>query len=222
MQTPLSPPLVLAALAVALGGAVPSPSAAGVTWTRQPNGSLVVTGEGRPVRDPAPVERSSVSAVELVSRVEHHALRAGLDPKLVHAVVRVESDYDLHALSVDGAMGLMQLMPQTARELGVEDAWDPEENLRAGTEYLARLVERFGGRVDLALAGYNAGPEAVERFDGVPPFPETVEYVDRVLSLAGGETQVGWSRGRLRRRPVFLTRSPSQGIVVTTIPPARP
>lgn len=105
----------------------------------------------------------------------------GLPPALVKAVIRAESNFDPGARSDKGAIGLMQLMPQTAQAMGVEDPWHAEENVRGGTAYLRSMVNRYGD-VRLALAAYNAGPQAVDRYGGVPPYPETREYVQRVLA----------------------------------------
>jgi len=105
----------------------------------------------------------------------------GLPPALVKAVIRAESNFDPGARSDKGAIGLMQLMPRTAEEMGVEDPWHAEENVRGGTAYLRSMVNRYGD-VRLALAAYNAGPHAVDRYGGVPPYPETQQYVQRVLS----------------------------------------
>ena len=119
---------------------------------------------------------------ELRQRITDHALARDLDPRLVEALIRVESAFNARAVSHKGAIGLMQLMPSTARELGVENAFDVDENLRGGTAYLRQLLDRFRGDLTLALAGYNAGPGAVEKYRGVPPYRETTDYVRRVLA----------------------------------------
>jgi soluble lytic murein transglycosylase len=104
-----------------------------------------------------------------------------LDPCLVKAVIRAESDFDHRAVSHKGAMGLMQLMPCTARDLRVFDPFDPQQNIRGGVRYLKQLLARFDGDLCLALAAYNAGPEQVDKYNGIPPFEETQNFVDRVL-----------------------------------------
>jgi soluble lytic murein transglycosylase-like protein len=109
------------------------------------------------------------------------ARRHGLDADLVLAVVAVESGFRSEAVSPKGAQGLMQLMPETAAALGVEDALDPEANLEGGTRHLVSLLTLYGGDLPLALAAYNAGAGAVSRYRGVPPYRETREYVKRVL-----------------------------------------
>ncbi len=112
-----------------------------------------------------------------------HATHHGVAPELVSAVVRVESCYDRHAVSRSGAQGLMQLMPATAIELGVNDSFDPDQNVAGGVRYLAAMLKRFNQDVRLGLAAYNAGPQAVDAFKDVPPFPDTVSYVNRILKL---------------------------------------
>ena len=111
------------------------------------------------------------------------ARQYNIDPALVRAVIHAESGFKVHARSPKGAMGLMQLMPATARELGVRDARVPRENIHGGVKYLASLLVRFRSDITLATAAYNAGPEAVQRHAGVPPYPETQVYVQRVRIL---------------------------------------
>ncbi|HEV7514715.1 MAG TPA: lytic transglycosylase domain-containing protein [Thermoanaerobaculia bacterium] len=119
--------------------------------------------------------------------IARHADRQQLDPRLVRAVVQVESGYNARARSSKGAMGLMQLMPGTAVELAVSDPYDPDQNLRGGTTYLRRMIDRFKGQIELAVAAYDAGPEAVARHNGIPPYAETRDYVKRVLALYRGD-----------------------------------
>jgi soluble lytic murein transglycosylase-like protein len=119
--------------------------------------------------------------------VQEHSARQSLRPDLVRAVIQVESGFNPWARSPKGAMGLMQLMPATARELGVRNAYDPEENIRGGTEYLRQLLDKYQGDEELALAAYNAGSGAVDRYGRqVPPYRETKDYVRKVGSAADG------------------------------------
>ncbi|PYR32238.1 MAG: hypothetical protein DMF89_06205 [Acidobacteria bacterium] len=115
--------------------------------------------------------------------IEQASSQHGVDPRLVRAVIQVESGYEQRARSRKGAMGLMQLMPQTARLYGVKNAYDPKSNIEAGIQHLKSLLAQFP--LTLALAAYNAGEAAVERFRGVPPYPETQEYVAKILKLIG-------------------------------------
>jgi soluble lytic murein transglycosylase len=105
-----------------------------------------------------------------------------VDPSLVKAVIKAESDFDYQAVSSKGAQGLMQLMPETADDMEVADPFNPEENILGGTRYLGLLLERYKNDKSLALAAYNAGPERVAEYKGVPPFTETKEFIKRVLN----------------------------------------
>lgn len=114
------------------------------------------------------------------SEIETAARRYDIDPALVRAVIHAESAFNATAISPKGAQGLMQLMPGTARELAVDNAMNAEENIRGGADYLARMLKRFDGDTRLATAAYNAGPGAVGRYGGIPPYAETKAYVERV------------------------------------------
>ncbi|MCB1755140.1 MAG: lytic transglycosylase domain-containing protein [Gammaproteobacteria bacterium] len=113
--------------------------------------------------------------------IRAYAKSYAVNQGLIHAIVSVESCYDANAVSSVGAQGLMQLMPETASELGVEDAFDARENLRAGIEYFSMLNKKFNYNHSFALAAYNAGPGAVEKYQGIPPYKETRDYVAKVL-----------------------------------------
>jgi soluble lytic murein transglycosylase-like protein len=112
--------------------------------------------------------------------IDEHATLNGVSPDLVRAVIQAESAFNPRARSVKGAMGLMQLMPATAAQYGVVDPYDPRENIRAGVAYLASLLSRYAGNVELALAAYNAGPAAVQKYGSVPPYRETRNYVNKI------------------------------------------
>jgi soluble lytic murein transglycosylase-like protein len=124
--------------------------------------------------------QTATGAAELKPIVRHAGAAWGVDPGLIDAVIRAESGYNPVAVSPSGAVGLMQLMPGTAEALGVSNALDPVENVFAGARYLRAQLDTFGD-VALALAAYNAGPAAVRRYGGIPPYPETRAYVQRVL-----------------------------------------
>ena len=109
----------------------------------------------------------------------------GVDPRFIHAVIWQESKYDTHAKSHAGAQGLMQLMPATAKRFGCEHPEDAAENVTAGTKYLGWLLKRFSGNVELALAGYNAGEGSVDKYDGIPPYSETQNYVKIITGRYG-------------------------------------
>ena len=128
------------------------------------------------------VECDPLPEIELTPLIEQAAQREGLDANLLRAVARQESGFRSCAVSPKGAMGLMQLMPATALELGVRDPFDPAENLSSGARLLKQLLARFGGDTALALGAYNAGPSRVDESGGIPQIPETMRYVQQILS----------------------------------------
>jgi hypothetical protein len=151
----------------------------------------------------------------LAEAIDRHAIARDLEPRLVQALVQVESGYNRNARSNKGAIGLMQLMPGTASDLAVSDPWDAEQNLRGGTSYLRQMIDRFGG-LELALAAYNAGPEAVAKYGGIPPYAETRAYVQRILHLFDG------SDATLDGSRVFIVRDANNQVRLTTSSVARP
>lgn len=138
-----------------------------------------ITIPGRYQQKHAPAQYVSSDIRELV---RYYSRLNGLDEDLVYAVIRVESNFNRYAVSRAGACGLMQLMPGTASDMGVKNIFDPAQNIAGGTQYLAKLLKAFNGNLPLALAGYNAGPERVVQYGGIPPFAETRAYVTRVIS----------------------------------------
>jgi soluble lytic murein transglycosylase-like protein len=106
----------------------------------------------------------------------------GVDADLIHSIIRAESAYNSSAISLKGAVGLMQLMPETAAQYGVSDSFDPAENIKGGAKYLKDLIKLFNGKTAEVLAAYNAGQEALKKFKGIPPYAETREYIRRVMA----------------------------------------
>ncbi|MDH3284459.1 MAG: lytic transglycosylase domain-containing protein [Acidobacteriota bacterium] len=151
--------------------------------------------------------------------IERVAQRHKLNPRLLQALVEVESARNADAVSHAGAVGLAQLMPQTARRFGVSDRTDPAENLDGGARYLAWLLQRYRNDIPLALAAYNAGEGNVDRHGGIPPFAETQGFVRRVLRKAGMSDLIGGGAERVTRAPpARVDRTPDGRIQLTNVP----
>jgi soluble lytic murein transglycosylase-like protein len=175
-----------------------SPAAAQIYSWRDADGKLVLSDKPRndkgpqttyAVQNAASVRAttpfgSSQKSAPFEASISEHARRQGVAADLVRAVIQVESAFNPVAVSNKGAMGLMQLMPATARDLGVSDPFDPDQNIRGGVKYLKQLLDRFNQKVELALAAYNAGMGNVEKYGAVPPFKETRNYVDKITKAA--------------------------------------
>ncbi len=144
--------------------------------------------------------------------VQEISRRYGVDMDLVNAVIHVESNYRPEAVSPKGCLGLMQLHPDTARRFGVRDAFDPAQNIEGGVRYLDYLLDYFKGDLVLALAGYNAGENAVIRYGGVPPYRETIDYVNKVTSL------YGLASARVPQDRIRRVKQPGGRILLTNIP----
>jgi soluble lytic murein transglycosylase-like protein len=152
---------------------------------------------------------TGASPADIDAAIEEAAARHNVDPNLVRAVVKVESNFNPNAVSRKGAMGLMQLMPATARQLKVSNPFDPEQNVDAGVRHLKQLLESYGGNIKLTLAAYNAGAGAVARSSGVPHYAETQNYVRRITNLynsaAGAGLNAAFESGALHY-PVTVQR----------------
>jgi soluble lytic murein transglycosylase-like protein len=221
-----------ALIVLAVMAAAPVADAQIYTW-RDPNGTLVLSdtapaaaaGDVRTFTVPHSTEQVLVTKPasrgyrETYDRlIVEHAEARGIRPDLVRAVVQVESGFNPLAVSRKGAQGLMQLMPGTAAQLGVRSPFDPEESIRGGTTYLRQLLDRFDGNEELALAAYNAGPLAVDRYNNqVPPYRETRDYVRKV------KTQTAVGAGRPPRPVYYKTVEVIEGRTVvrySDTPPA--
>ena len=216
-------PMLALAVAIALAAMAAPASADSLCAFRTESGAIVFTNT--PTNDglcasaagAPPIGPPSQDAVARYDPIIRAAAgRYGVSARLVHAVVATESAYNPSAVSPKGAQGLMQLMPATAKRYGVTDSFDATQNIRAGVAHLRDLLDVFRDNTRLAVAAYNAGQKAVERYSGVPPFAETREYVRRVMGRLGGKTggltQIAASG--VRSSPVRVLRDSSGNIAL--------
>lgn len=168
-------------------------------------------------RIPGPLKPSSSAGIpkSYVEIINSACYRHGVDPSLVHAIIKVESDFNPYAMSRKGAMGLMQLMPQTAVELNVRNTFSPQDNIYGGVKYLRYLMDLYEGNLSLALAAYNAGETTVKRWGTVPPIRETQNYVRKILSIYNG------TGGTLTPRYTIYVGYSEDGALVLTDNPSK-
>lgn len=183
-----------------------------------------VKSEPAPSREASPPPRSTSAPLSssnvpsayvdiITSACDHY----GVDPALVHAIVKVESDFNPYALSRKGAMGLMQLMPQTAVEMNVKNSFNPFENIYGGVKYLRYLIDRYEGNLQLALAAYNSGETAVKRWGTIPPFKETQNYVRRIMKIYNGG-----GKGYVTRYTIYMGYGDDGALMLTDNPSSHP
>jgi soluble lytic murein transglycosylase-like protein len=186
--------VIAGGVAFLIATALPSLAEEKIQAVVSPNGRIVFTNlaeSGPPIVDNAPAALAPLLAgstdvlaeeipVSLRTMVDTISLNHGVDPALVRAVIKTESNFNRWAVSNKGARGLMQLIPETGSRYGVRDFFDPQQNVEGGVQYLKFLLEKFNGNLDLSLAAYNAGENLVERLGRIPPIPETTNYVRRV------------------------------------------
>jgi hypothetical protein len=207
----------LAALVCALA-AVTAPGA--VFVVTQPDGTPKIVNVPGASGERVP-QGSVMGREQLWPQVQETSRTLGVDPRLVDLMIRMESGYNPSAVS---PKGVMQLMPSTANLYGVRNAFDAKENIRAGVRYFKDLLERFGSNVPIALAAYNAGPDAVERSGGVPPYRETRSYVDSIMGAytgqglgSGAVLSGGFGRPRISRRPVLLVDRAGAAVISNAV-----
>ena len=166
---------------------------------------------------PPPITSGNIPSAYL-DIINSACTKHGVDPSLVHALVKVESDFNPYAISRKGAMGLMQLMPETAVTWNVKNSFDPTENIDGGVQYLRYLIDRYEGNLSLALAAYNSGETAVKKWGTIPPYKETQQYVQRILRIYNG----GTSKGFVSRYTIYMGYSEDGALILTDNPSSHP
>jgi len=166
----------------------------------------------------APMIVNSPGAFDTIIR--KYASSYSLDPLLIHSIIETESNFNSKAVSIKGARGLMQLMPATAERLGVEDSFDPEQNIRAGVQYFRSLMDMFNNNIDLSLAAYNAGENLVRRLGRIPSYPETINYVKSVKRRYGERLEYSQDRGNINVSQTFRYTDSAGILHLTNIPPS--
>ena len=173
--------------------------------------------EAAPIPQASTPSKNTISSANMPSAyldiIQTACNRHGVDPALVHALVKVESDFNPYALSRKGAMGLMQLMPQTAVDMNVQNSFNPNDNVDGGVKYLRYLIDRYEGNLSLALAAYNSGETAVTKWGTIPPFKETQNYVQRVLGLYNGKNKL-----HVPRYTIYMGYTEDGSLLVTDNP----
>ena len=204
------------AVLLGAGAAAAGERVAGVMTFVDRGGAKRMVSVPAPAKTPAVPIGSADRRLALWPHVQEVARAQGLDPNLVDLMIRMESGYNPRAVSPKGARGIMQLLPSTAHAYGVSDLFDPRENLRGGVRYFWDLLGRFGSDLRLALAAYNAGPEAVEKHRGIPPYDETRNYVNSILSAYNGgglKLAGGFGKPSMPARPVEMVTQGNETLI---------
>lgn len=161
---------------------------------------------------PEDISKDNNTFIHLASienHIKEYSFKYGLDPELIKAVIKVESNYNPRAVSPKGAIGLMQLLPSTAKLMGINNPFDIKENIYGGCKYLKYLLEEFSGDLKLALAAYNSGKERVIQYNGIPPFKETINYVKKVMNI--------YNSNGLAKNKVVIKKGNNGRILITNM-----